>query len=98
MTRPFLDAAFVPNHDYNDLLTSLVSNHIIIQLFYLITTPKLPPSQLFGEFVAGLNGRTGCIFTNQIKLTRQNMKYLVFILSAIQLYKVIKGTFIITAF
>src|SRR4029434_3596523 len=83
-TRPFLDAAFVPNHDNNDLLTSLVSNHIIIKLFYLITTPKLPSSQLFLESVAGLNGRNGCIFTNQMKLTRQNMKYLVFILSAMK--------------
>ncbi len=29
-TRPFLDAAFVPNDNYNHLLTSTVSNHIII--------------------------------------------------------------------
>src|SRR4029434_2418786 len=36
------------------------------------------------ECVAGLNGRNRCIFTNQMKLTRQNMKYLVFILSAMK--------------
>ncbi len=32
-------------------------------------------SQLFLECVAGLNDRKGCIFTNDMKLTRQNMKY-----------------------
>ncbi len=36
-------------------------------------------SQLFLECVAGLNDRKGCIFTNDMKLTRQNMKYFVFI-------------------
>ncbi len=30
----------------------------------------------FLECVAGLNDRKGCIFTNDMKLTRQNMKYL----------------------
>ncbi len=35
-------------------------------------------SQLFLECVAGLNDRKGCIFTNDMKLTRQNMKYFVF--------------------
>ncbi len=34
-------------------------------------------SQLFLECVAGLNDRKGCIFTNDMKLTRQNMKYFV---------------------
>ncbi len=32
----------------------------------------------FLECVAGLNDRKGCIFTNDMKLTRQNMKYFVF--------------------
>ncbi len=41
-------------------------------------------SQLFLECVAGLNDRKGCIFTNDMKLTRQNMKYFVFILSAMK--------------
>ncbi len=36
-------------------------------------------SQLFLECVAGLNDRKGCIFTNDMKLTRQNMKYFVHI-------------------
>ncbi len=31
------------------------------------------------ECVAGLNDRKGCIFTNDMKLTRQNMKYFVHI-------------------
>ncbi len=39
---------------------------------------------LFLECVAGLNDRKGCIFTNDMKLTRQNMKYFVFILSAMK--------------
>ncbi len=30
------------------------------------------------------NDRKGCIFTNDMKLTRQNMKYFVFILSAMK--------------
>ncbi len=30
-------------------------------------------SQLFLECVAGLNDRKGCIFTNDMKLTRQNI-------------------------
>ncbi len=34
--------------------------------------------------VAGLNDRKGCIFTNDMKLTRQNMKYFVFVLSAMK--------------
>ncbi len=38
-------------------------------------------SQLFLECVASLNDRKGCIFTNDMKLTRQNIKYFVFILS-----------------
>ncbi len=38
----------------------------------------------FLECVAGLNDRKGCIFTNDMKLTRQNMKYVVFILSAMK--------------
>ncbi len=38
----------------------------------------------FLECVAGLNDRKGCIFTNDMKLTRQNMKYFVFILSAMK--------------
>ncbi len=46
---------------------------------YLITSPKLLLSQLFLECVAGLNDRKGCIFTNDMKLTRQNMKYFVHI-------------------
>lgn len=75
--RPFLDAAFVPNHNCNHLLASAVSNHIIIQIFYLITSPKLPPPQLSLECVAGLNGKTGCLC-----ITRQNNKYLIFIWSA----------------
>ncbi len=33
----------------------------------------------FLECVAGLNDRKGCIFTNDMKLTRQNMKYFVHI-------------------
>ncbi len=41
-------------------------------------------SQLFLECVAGLNDRKGCIFTNDMKLTRKNMKYFVFILSAMK--------------
>ncbi len=41
-------------------------------------------SQLFLECVAGLNDRKGCIFTNDMKLTRQNMTYFVFILSAMK--------------
>ncbi len=41
-------------------------------------------SQLFLECVAGLNDRKGCIFTNDMKLTRQNMKYFVVILSAMK--------------
>ncbi len=41
-------------------------------------------SQLFLECVAGLNDRKRCIFTNDMKLTRQNMKYFVFILSAMK--------------
>ncbi len=44
-------------------------------------------SQLFLEKAglnAGLNDRKGCIFTNDMKLTRQNMKYFVFILSAMK--------------
>ncbi len=45
-------------------------------------------SQLFLECVAGLNDRKGCIFTNDMKLTRQNMKYFVFILSAMKYVKV----------
>ncbi len=45
---------------------------------------KLLLSHLYLECVAGLNERKGCIFTNDMKLTRQNMKYFVFILSAIQ--------------
>ncbi len=36
-------------------------------------------SQLFLECAAGLNDRKGCIFTNYMKLTRQNMKYFVHI-------------------
>ncbi len=36
-------------------------------------------SQLFLECVAGLNDRKECIFTNDMKLTRQNMKYFVHI-------------------
>ncbi len=36
-------------------------------------------SQLFLECVAGLNDRKGCIFTNDMKLTRENMKYFVHI-------------------
>ncbi len=36
-------------------------------------------SQLFLECVAGLNERKGCIFTNDMKLTGQNMKYFVHI-------------------
>ncbi len=52
--------------------------------FYLITSPKFLLSQLFLECVAGLNDRKGCIFTNDMKLTRQNMKYFVFILSAMK--------------
>ncbi len=36
-------------------------------------------SQLFLECVAGLNDRKGCMFTNDMKLTRQNMKYFVHI-------------------
>ncbi len=40
--------------------------------------------KLFLECVAGLNDRKGCIFTNDMKLTRQNMKYFVFILSAMK--------------
>ncbi len=36
-------------------------------------------SQLFLECVASLNDRKGCIFTNYMKLTRQNMKYFVHI-------------------
>ncbi len=39
---------------------------------------------LFLECVAGLNDRKGCIFTNDTKLTRHNMKYFVFILSAMK--------------
>ncbi len=39
---------------------------------------------LFLECVAGLNDRKGCIFTNDMKLARQNMKYFVFILSAMK--------------
>ncbi len=35
--------------------------------------------QLFLEYVAGLNDRKGCIFTNDMKLTKQNMKYFVHI-------------------
>src|SRR4029434_4951104 len=43
MTRPFLDTAFVPNHDYNDLLISLVQ---ITSLFiYFIS---LLPTTSFG--------------------------------------------------
>ncbi len=38
----------------------------------------------FLECVAGLNDRKGCIFTNDMKLTKQNMKYFVFILSAMK--------------
>ncbi len=38
----------------------------------------------FLECVAGLNDRKGCIFTNDMKLTRQNMKYFVFILSVMK--------------
>ncbi len=49
-----------------------------------VTSPKLLLSQLFLECVAGLNDRKGCIFTNDMKLTRQNMKYFVFILSAMK--------------
>ncbi len=41
-------------------------------------------SQLVLECVAGLNDRKGCIFTNDMKLTGQNMKYFVFILSAMK--------------
>ncbi len=41
-------------------------------------------SQLFLECVAGLNDRKGRIFTNDMKLTIQNMKYFVFILSAMK--------------
>ncbi len=52
-------------------------------------------SQLFLECVAGLNDRKGCIFTNDMKLTRQNMKYFVFILSAM---KQVKGNLEITTF
>ncbi len=44
-------------------------------------------SQLFLECVAGLNDRKGCIFTNDMKLARQNMNYFVFLLSAMK-YKV----------
>ncbi len=41
-------------------------------------------SQLFLECVEGLNDRKGCIFTNDMKLTGQNVKYFVFILSAMK--------------
>ncbi len=42
-------------------------------------------SQLFLECVAGLNDRKGCILTNDMKLTRQNMKYFVhFVCNEIQ--------------
>ncbi len=56
---------------------------------YLITSPKLLLSQLSLECVAGLNDRKGCIFTNDMKLNievevSQNMKYFVFILSAMK--------------
>ena len=77
--RPFLDAAFVPNHDYNHLLTSPISNHFIFESFYLVNCPKLSLSQLLWECVAGLNGRNGYIFSNKMKLS-----YLMFILSAMQ--------------
>ncbi len=35
-------------------------------------------SQLFLECVAGLNDRKGCIFTNDMKLTTQNIKHEIF--------------------
>ncbi len=38
----------------------------------------------FMFFSSSLNDRKGCIFTNDMKLTRQNMKYFVFILSAMK--------------
>lgn len=79
-TGPFLDGAFVPNHNCNHLLTSPVKSHQYL-IFYLITNPTVPRSQLLLECAAGLNGWNGCIFTNQMKLTRQNMKYPVFIMS-----------------
>ncbi len=41
-------------------------------------------SHFFLECVANLNDRKGCIFTNDMKLTRQNMKYFVFICNEIQ--------------
>ncbi len=41
-------------------------------------------SQLFLECVAGLNDRKDVYFTNDMKLTRQDIKYVVFILSAMK--------------
>ncbi len=74
---------------YQIIITITCWHHLfqITSLFkpiYLITSPKLLLSQLFLECVAGLNDRKGCIFTNDMKLTRQNMKYFVFILSAMK--------------
>ncbi len=39
--EPFFDAAFVPNHNYNHLLTSTVSITSFFNQFTLITRPKL---------------------------------------------------------
>ncbi len=62
---------------------------------YKVVNALLSPT--FLECVAGLNDRKGCIFTNDMKLTRQNMKYVVFVLSAMK-YKSIVNLEITTFF
>ncbi len=69
------------------------SHHYFNQFTSLLALNCSVPT--FLECVAGLNDRKGCIFTNDMKLTRQNMKYFVFILSAMK-YK--SSKFRITTF
>lgn len=92
-TKPFLNAAFVPDHDYSHLLTSPVSNHIIIiNLFTTLLALNCPHLCRRLEWTYGKNG---CIFTNEIKLTRQNMNCLVFVLSTMKYKpKYIKNSFL----
>ncbi len=64
-------------------ITCFKSHHYLTNLPSLLALNCSCPN-FFLECVAGLNDRKGCIFTNDMKLTRQNMKYFVFILSAMK--------------
>ncbi|KAL7891337.1 hypothetical protein AOLI_G00008130 [Acnodon oligacanthus] len=54
---------------------SFPPNHVTVDLWKRIHA---------GADSNGLDGRNGCVFTNESKLTRQNIRYRVFILSAMK--------------